>query len=124
MSFRIGILENGTLETVYGYYPRRIESLCELIKHNYFKPVNIKELISLGDIYELRKNIDETVYYNRDKGDPIEACISYKEKVDDLQSINTLASPVDYYLIWTNKWNVFDVKTSEWTTINKILKRK
>ncbi len=121
MSFRIGVLEEGELETVYGFYPKRIDTLCEILKNNYPKQIDAKKLIELGDIYSLRESITDTIYYERDKGDPKEACVSYKEKVDNLEAINTNASPVDYYLIWTNKWNIFNTETSEWTTLNKFL---
>lgn len=121
MSFRIGILEDDELETVYGFYPTDIEVLCKLLKDNYTKLTSAKKLIELGDIHSVGATVDQTVYYERDKGDPQEACVSYKEEVKNIESINTNASPVDYYLIWTNKWNIYDSKTSEWTTINKFL---
>lgn len=121
MSFRIGVLEGGELETVYGFYPSKIVTLCEILKNNYSKQIDAKNLIALGDIYTLKNNVSDTQYYERDKGDPKEACVSYKEKVDNLDSVNTESSPVDYYIIWTNKWNVFNKETSEWNTLNKFL---
>ena len=121
MSFRIGVLDGDYLETVYGYYPLKIDKLCEILKNNYSKSADAKRIIELGDIYILKESVDTTVYYERDKGDPKEACVSYKEKVSSLESYDTNSSPVDYYLVWTNKWNVYNSETSEWFTLNKFL---
>ncbi|MGL4374057.1 MAG: hypothetical protein ACRCS6_09760 [Turicibacter sp.] len=121
MSFRIGVLSDDELETVYGIYPKNIEVLCQLLKNHYTKQQDAMSLIELGDIFTLKETVDLTKYYERDKGDPKNSCKSYKEKASSLEAINTNASPVDYYFIWTNKWNVFNTQTSEWTTINKFL---
>lgn len=121
MSFRIGLLEDTTLETIYGYYPRRTDELVTVLK-SYKKPSDIKKILEQGDVYHLKKTVKDSLFYCRDKGDPINGCNSYIENIKDLKDITNNVSPVDFYFIYTNKWNIYDVNKEEWLTLNKLSK--
>lgn len=123
MSVRIGLLKDGILETVYCLYPKDIKQLGKLLKEDYTKVSQIKELLKLGDLHTLKNNTDNSIFYIRDKNDPPEACHSYLEDASDLQSINTSRSPIDYYLIWTNKWNICEANKDNWTSVTKFLNK-
>ena len=124
MSIRIGTLKHEKLETIFVSYPKDIIKLCNILQNNYTKVSAIDQLIALGDIYNLDKTVESTLFYSRDKGDPIEGCKSYEENTESLTSINTNSSPIDYYLIWTNKWNICSAYTNDWTSVKKFLNKK
>lgn len=122
MSIRLGILKNNKVKTIFAYYPNDIKQVINIIKDHYNKSVIIEDLIELGDIHSLRKDSLLTLYFSRDKGDDYEGCKPIIEEASNLQDINTDISPVDYYLIWTNKWNICPAYTKDWKSLTKFIK--
>lgn len=123
MSARIGILKNGELTTIYLFGKTDLFKTCTLLK-NYKKAVKIEELISYGDLNYLNNTINTCVYFNRDRGEPFEACKPYVEKVNNIDDINTSTSAVDHYFIFCvnkNKWFYCEAFFNEWVEINKVL---
>lgn len=121
MSVRIGILREGRLKTVYLFNETKIKDICELLNDNFKKISNIEDLIQNGDIVGLGKSVEKSSFYHRDKGEAYELCKPYEEEVNSLEEIDTGRSPVDYYLVWTNKWNICETYTNDWTTVTKFL---
>lgn len=122
MSARIGIIKDGELKTVYLNYPLSVTALVALLKDNYTKTGSVEKLFDKGDIHTLKSTIEDTVYFV-DKGDPEDAVKPFIEECEDLENVNTDRSPVDYYVIWTNKWNVCEAYTSQWLSAIKFLKK-
>ena len=58
MGFRIGVLKNNTLNTIFAYHPQNIVQLSKLLKDHYTKLSDIEELISLGDIHSLKETVE------------------------------------------------------------------
>lgn len=121
MSVRIGILREGRLKTVYLFDETKIKDVCELLNDNFKKISNIEDLIQNGDIVGLGKSVEKSSFYHRDKGEDYELCKPYEEEVNSLEEIDTGRSPVDYYLVWINKWNICEAYTNDWTTVTKFL---
>ena len=84
---------------------------------------DIEELVSLGDIHSLKETVDSTVFYHRDKDDPFNLCAPCVEDCSTLDEVDVYRSPVDYYLVWTNKWNICEVNSENWTSVTKFLNK-
>lgn len=123
MNARLGILKNNEFTSVYLYQYKDIKSLCTLLKDYYKKESDILELFKMGDIFYLSKDLNTSNFYSRDQKDPFEACMPIMEKEDSLEKINTSSSPVDYYLVFTNKWNICESYNSNWTSVVKFLNK-
>ena len=122
MSARIGILQNGILKTSYLFGSTDSKKLSLLLRDNYKKDSEINNLIIEGDISNLTENIETSRFFHRDCNEPWEACQYYSEEINELSDISNF-SPVDYYFIWTNKWNVYEVYAEEpkWLSVTKYL---
>lgn len=122
MSARIGIIAEDTLITTYLFGQSDPFKIGCILKSSYKKSPQIKELMSFGDIVELKNNTLESIFFSRDRGEPEEACKSYEEYADSLESINTSTSAVDHYFIYfQNKWYYTKSFTNEWIDMNRYL---
>jgi hypothetical protein len=125
MNLRIGAISSKNIFKSVFVNVFEKDSIIDIIKRvENYKPKEFRELLELGDINHLRESIEKTVFYHRDKGDPMIAC----EPVLDIDvtkplDIDIEASPVDYYIVLFNsRYYISEAFNANWRTLKKFIK--
>jgi len=90
----IGIRNSdNSIDMVYCHWDGYFEGVGLTLKENYNSEDKVRELLSLGSISSLGKDINDTVFYGRDRGESdieLETVISPIEYMDKCQEYNYL----------------------------------
>lgn len=118
----IGYVENGILFQTYCHWYGYISGVGSLLVNHYNSLEKIKELLSLGHISSLSETIEKTIFYHRDRNEPLEpptTTIFHYNSQKDFQ----LEWYEEYdYIFFNNFWYVFSCYNEKWTmlTPNKV----
>jgi hypothetical protein len=95
---------------VYCHFDGYPAGVGRILKERYYRPEDVSNLLSFGNISSLATVIEDTIFYGRDRKEPNQEQI--QETYDEfLPSIGSEDSGVDYKYL-------FDEYTEEWSCYN------
>jgi len=60
---------DGTVQEIYSHWDGYISGVGSILLEHYKTPQSVAELLAQGDLSSLGVNLDETVFYARDRGE-------------------------------------------------------
>ena len=112
---------DGSVKVIYCHFDGYVDDVGELLANHYTDPAKVDELIELGDISLLGKEIGEqqdfsdrethnkdwTIAYGRDRGDSNVEAITLLN-VDEFISITHEDNMIAYFYLFANgEWTVY-----------------
>ncbi len=122
-SSTIAILKkDGTVEQVTAHYDGQIQHNGTILLIHYGDPNKVKELISLGDLSALKKNIHPPIGVEHTFNNPVEDVIRFygRDRGESSTKANKFNSYEDYLAVGINEElnYIFDEKKAKWFHIN------
>lgn len=108
---RIGILQkDGTVKSIYCHFDGYPSGVGETLMENYDTKEKIEELLNLGDLSSLGLDIEDSIFYNRDREEDWEQVkpanhINEEKFIKDAQGCWAEYA----YLFKEDEWKVFSV---------------
>ena len=97
-------LPNGKIRAKYCHWDGYVEGgVGQTLQESYQAAFKIGRMVELGDMSELAAEIDDCVFYGRDKGESDVGAQDY----DDFDDFTTSFEGCEYFYVWNgNEWLV------------------
>ena len=99
-------LPNGKIRAKYCHWDGYVEGgVGQTLQESYQAAFKIGRMVELGDMSELAAEIDDCVFYGRDKGDSPRDVDA--QDYDDFDDFTTSFEGCEYFYVWNgNEWLV------------------
>jgi len=114
---RIGMLkEDGSVVSIYCHWDGYLEHVGDTLRQYYNYRYKVEELIALGALSSLRKDIKEIISYHKWKGEPIESDMFISKEQYVKEYINDIF--IEYiYLFMKGDW--YHYSNKKWIKLTK-----
>lgn len=93
---------DGSISTIYSHWDGYLEGVGATLKQNYNNENLARKILEQGDVSSLASNIEESIFYNRDRGENTSVVV-----FKNLKDKNYKSSQQEYnYLFEDGTWKV------------------
>lgn len=93
---------DGTISSIYSHWDGYLEGVGKILKENYNDENLARTILAQGDVSSLASNIEESIFYNRDRDENTSA-----KNFKSLKDKNYKSSQQEYNYLWEdNIWKV------------------
>ena len=106
----IGMKMDDGIDSVYLHHDGYPEGAGKTLKESYAQPMEVVQLINLGDLSELKDSTAECVAFGRDRGETDVAAIEHADLTSFLIRAKSLGCQYGYvYDLATRRWDTWNV---------------
>lgn len=92
------VTEKGTIRYIYSHWDGYLSLVGNTLLENYNTTAQVQELLENGDLSALGDSIETSVFYHRDRGEPLTEVAA--QETDDLYDLDN-----EFNYVWTgSEW--------------------